>query len=404
MKEKVGEDRQRSGFFGKLVLRAVDSDRKVMFLTAGVIMAMMALFSWPVVPHLWDEMSVATGLRPPSGMFPGLWRGILSGLYSALPASAVNMTLRIMGLVAAGILSMLSFAIFDASLPDVLRVQLRGISRGRMIARWCLAGGTFLFMCNEVVWRACQSFGSLTFEILIGMAALWLVLGFFHEDGYWRLYLAMVIWGVVAGESAIGHVFAIASVVAVFRKALTNRDEAENPIGNPLMRRLVIGKMLRIYLLVVLLTVLADYWLYVMLGGKTASKSLPANVAVICLGGYWDQMLGAMSWSGWLLAFVFVLAPFVVALLLLKKALTDDKFIALPYAAAYLVLGVLAWSQCAGLSGLWFRSWFSYRLINDDFLVVVLAVLGIVTLLWAVTVFCRIYYYRSIRHIAGEQF
>lgn len=404
MKEKVGGDRQRSGFFGKLILRAVDSDRKVMFLTAGVIMAMMALFSWQVVPHLWDEMSVATGLRPPKGMFPGLWRGILSGLYSVLPPAAVNETLRIMGLVTAGLLSMMAFPIFDSSLPDVLRVQLRGISRGRMIARWCLVGGTVLFMCNEVVWRACQGFGALTFEILVAMTALWLVLGFFHMGGYWRLYLAMVGWGVIAGESPVGYVFAIALVVTVFRKALTNRDEVENPISNPLMRRLVIGKMLRKFLLAVLLTALTDYWLYGKLGGKAASESLPANVAVICLGGYWDQMLGAMSWSGWTLSFVFVLAPFVVALLPLKKALTDDKFIALPYAAAYFVLGVLAWLQCAGLSDLWFRSWFSYRLINDEFLVVVLAVLGIVTLLWAVTVFCRMYYYRSIRHIAGEQF
>lgn len=404
MSDAPDEKPSRSVALPKIVSRLLSDDRRVMVMTAVIVVVLMGVFSWSALPHLWDEMSVASGLRPPQGQLPGLWRGVLAVLYACLPPQVVGVCLRVMGLASGGVFALLAFSIFDSSLPDMLRVQLRGISRGRVIARLSLVSATALFMSNEMVWRACQGFGSLTFHLLIAMTSLWLVLGFFYRGGYWRLYLGMTGWGLLAGDGPWGGFFAVATIVAVFRKALTNRDEAENPISNPLMRRLVIGRMLRLFLLVTLITALINYSLYGWLGGISAAESLPADLAVICLGGYWHAFVSSMSWSGLLLLFLLVIAPFLVALLPLKKALTDDRFLSLPYVMVYATLGLVAWSQVSGFPGLWFRSWFSHRVISDDFLVVFMAIICIVTLLWSITVFCHVYYYRSIRHVAGEQF
>lgn len=173
--------------------KVLGSDRGVKWLTAFCLAELMAVFAWPTLPHLWDEMAVAAHLRPPVGALPGAWRGLLSLLYAYVPADLVPSVLRIMGLISSVVLSSLIFDVLDDSLLDVLRFKMRLMVRGRAIVRFILAVSTMFFMCNDAVWRACQGFGTTTFHLLLAVTGLRLIIAYFHDGGNWRLYVAMAI-------------------------------------------------------------------------------------------------------------------------------------------------------------------------------------------------------------------
>lgn len=380
------------------------SDRGVKWLTAFCLAELMAVFAWPTLPHLWDEMAVAAHLRPPVGALPGAWRGLLSLLYAYVPADLVPSVLRIMGLISSVVLSSLIFAILDDSLPDILRFKMRLMARGRAIVRFILAVSTMFFMCNDAVWRACQGFGTTTFHLLLAVTGLRLIIAYFHDGGNWRLYVAMAIWGVMGADGLIGVVFGLVTIAAVYRKALSNLDDNENPLANPIVRRLVIGRMLRIGFLVWLVVLACNYWLYGWFEGVRESEDIPTNVVVICFGGFWKEMLSALSVSGWLLSMAIVAAPFVVVLILLRKALTEDRFIGLSYSVVYLITGFMAWSQLSGIPCLWFRSWPSSAPVRDDFAIAFLGLVSTITLVWTLSVLCKAFHFRGVRHVAVEQF
>lgn len=384
--------------------RVLGSDRGVQGLTAFVLAELMAIFIWPTLPHLWDEMAVAARLRPPVGALPGLWRGLLSVMYAYLPADAIPSVLRIMGLVSAAVLSWLVYSILDDSLPDILRFRMRFLARGRAIVRFILSVSTMFFMCNEAVWRSCQGFGTTTFHLLLALVGLRLVIGFFHEGGNWRLYVSMLIWGVMGADGPVGVVFGLVTLAAVYRKAFTNLDDNENPLANPIARRLVIGRMIRIGFVAWLSAFATNYWLYGWFGGVRAAEDIPTNIVVVCFGGFWKAFLSAVSPTGWMLAVGIVVAPFVVVLILLRKALTEDRFIGLSYAIVYLITGFISWSQLSGISCLWFRSWLSGTAVRDDFANAFFCFVGTVTLVWALSVLCKTFHFRGVRHIAAEQF
>lgn len=384
--------------------RFLDDDRVATGLTAVAVVLLMWAFAWPVLPHLWDEMAVASHLRPPASAFPGLWRGLLSVLYANLPAGTVEAVLRVMGLVTGGLLSLLVFSILDKTLPDILRLKIRGVARGRLIVRVMLSLGTVLFICNESVWRACQGFGSVTLHILAAVAALRMILSFYHFGRYTRLYWVMLIWGLMAGDGPVGIAFAVATVVSVYHKSLGNLDDKENPVANPLVRRLVIGKMSSIFLLAMCAGFVANYLLYCRFGGVRLVDNAPTNIVMVCFGGYWSAFRTALTPLGWFFAFALVGAPFLVTLLPLKKAMIEDKFVEWPLAVSYFVVGVVSWSQLSGLEFLWFRSWFSVPLVSDDFAVAVMALFWTITLLWTISVFSKNYHFHSVRHVAESQF
>lgn len=385
-------------------LKWLDDDRVVWKFTAACIVSLMALFAWPALPHLWDEMAVAAQLRPPESAFPGIWRGVLALLYLIFPAGLVEVVLKMMGMAAGTVLSLLVYSILEMALPDVLRVKMRGVGRGRIVVRLILSIGTVFFMCNEAVWGACQGFGSLTFHLLLAISALWLVLRFFHFDGFPKLYLAMLAWGLLAGDGPVGWAFAAMTVVATYLKALSNPDDQVNPIGNPLVRRVVLGKMISIFLGTVVAGLVFNYQLYGALGGVRASAELPTNVVVICLGGYWTSFATALSGTGWFLFCMTVVAPFLVALIPLRRALIEDRFVDLSLVFAYTAVGFVSWSQIAGFRCLWFRDWFPFTAVKDGFALAVMCLIGVVTLMWTICVFCKNYHFLSVRHVALAQF
>ena len=387
-------------FFRKIL----DDDHVAMALTAIAVILLMGCFAWPVLPHIWDEMSVASHLRIPSSAFPGLWRGILSILYANLPPLAVEALLRTMGLATGGLLALLVFSTLDKTLPFILRVKIRGVARGRLIVRVMLSLGTMLFICNDSVWRMCQGFGSETLHVLMAVVGLRMILSFYHFGRYTRLYWVMLIWGLMAGDGPIGIVFAIATVVSVYRKAVGNQDEKENPVANPIVRRLVIGKMTSIFLLTMGAGLIVNYLLYGWFGGIRQSDSLPVNVVSVCLLGYWSTVRSAMTPLGWLFFFMLAGGPFLVTLLPLKKAMIEDRFIDWPLAVVYFVVGIVSWSQLSGLEFLWFRSWFAVPLVTDDFAVAVMALFWTVTFLWTISVFSKNYHFHSVWHVAVSQF
>ena len=77
--------------------------------------ACVALFAWlsgnsaVFPPELWDEVSIAAGLRPPPNVLPCFWRHAVSLSINAFGLNQTLFALRALGPVALGMLATLSF-------------------------------------------------------------------------------------------------------------------------------------------------------------------------------------------------------------------------------------------------------------------------------------------------------
>ena len=99
----------------------------------GVITASLAWF-WGgegIPSDLWEEISVAAGLRPPTAPFPCVWHAIVQGLFSLLGVNGGLFALRLLGPLALGIATGVGFILLYELVPSVLRerMQLAGWSR-----------------------------------------------------------------------------------------------------------------------------------------------------------------------------------------------------------------------------------------------------------------------------------
>ena len=92
----------------------------------GVITASLAWF-WGgegIPSDLWEEISVAAGLRPPTAPFPCVWHAIVQGLFSLLGVNGGLFALRLLGPLALGTATGVGFILLYELVPSVPRKRL----------------------------------------------------------------------------------------------------------------------------------------------------------------------------------------------------------------------------------------------------------------------------------------
>ena len=127
---------------------------------AVAIGACVALFAWlsgnsaVFPPELWDEVSIAAGLRPPPNVLPCFWRHAVSLGIDTFGLDATIFVLRVLGPVSLGALATLSFLLFIELLPGTLRLRMRRWRWGRRLIKAVLGQGVLCFVMSEemLVW------------------------------------------------------------------------------------------------------------------------------------------------------------------------------------------------------------------------------------------------------------
>ena len=369
------------------------------------VVGALVLWAWPdVTPESSDDLAVAFGARPPLEALSGWWRWAVSSLLTYRPANELFPALRWGGVLGGGVLALLVYSFLRSVLPALFRYRLNAIPRGRIAVETVLACGTLLFMCNATVWGACQCLGPDLLELIVAVAALRLTIDFLQRGTLPCVYVSTLLFGLMTGEGAIGLAAFCFLWAAVFHKSLSNRDNLLNPLTDPIVRNRLLTRMTALYALVSTGMMVVNYHAYYALGGLQVSDFLPADVAVVSLGGYALQLRAVTGWVGWLFVLVFTVGPFVIVLSSLPKVLVEDRLQSRTSAVTIFLMGLLAWSQVAGVRALWARSWIPAGAVTDVFSVAMLCLIGAVTFVWALAVLTFNTYFRNIRRIVGYQF
>ena len=95
-------------------------------LLGSAVAALSWYWRWAwLPPGVWEDVTVAMGLRPPQAPFPLLWHALVGQLFRWLDTARSIRVLLMAGHCALGLAAILLFMILDALLPKVFRGRMQ---------------------------------------------------------------------------------------------------------------------------------------------------------------------------------------------------------------------------------------------------------------------------------------
>ena len=370
-----------------------ENERKVELAVAfalGLLVSLLAAaFPFPSInPADWADAAAATGLRPPANAVGGYIRGIYAALFANLSPDAAIKTIRVAGWIAGGVIAMLSYYVIRA-LAGMWPGYVSRTNRGRVVSIAATAVPALAFCCTDFVWYAIQSFGSVTLDLLLALAATELMMIFEERRQTRFAYLSMACWALLSADCPAG-VFGVlvlsVKVFAVVRRGGT--DAVSMRLANPLVRINIRRFLTLIFLVLFPVCVWFECGALRELGGyvgiegwtKFGDGFLQYARDVV------QFLADSASWQAWVLIFSVVVAPMVVARIFRDTSLQDETFIPTNVIVAYMVIGVVAASQLTGIRSLRFVNWFDSVRIGSPVVHAAVTMMSAVTLSWTMLI------------------
>ena len=370
--------------------------------TAAVLAFLVWLFRYPILPPgIWEDVAVGAGLRPPVGVIGGFVRGIYSLVFTHIRnRDAAFFIIKALGCLSAGLVSFAVYQILNLTHPYLLMLAEHPL--GSLLARWSLAGACVLFICNDVVWNAVQAFSATGLQLMTILFAVWLTFKF-HATRKRRFALAaMFFHTLLIGETALGYVGA---VWVVFAAMHIDRSDKESALKNPLARMFFRRVLMLEFFAVAALAIYAEYRLFTVQGGVFAEEESGLLLFITTyIGGLLDTIHAAATWKHWVLAFLAVIAPFLVLLRFYKRDFAGDNFIPNYRIAVYIGIGIVSWTQVCGIPGLSFRYWMLNRTAMSPVIFALFTLLSVITLLWTMLLFVVRLNFDTARDMAAFHF
>ena len=378
---------------------------------AALVYGLLTYLSIPGLhPSIWDDVAVAAGLRPPANPFPGLYRILVAGLFSCLPAGTVLDALPHLGRGAIALSAMFVYLVFRDTLPATLRLRVHMARIGANVGRISALFAAVFFVCADPVWRAGQCFTPVSLFLLLVTGAIYLFFRFLRKGSIPALYGCCAVLGVVSAESTLGFLLAFLVAAAVVVAVAWAQDPdvpLVNPLVDDLVREVVFKRLTYIWAFFFVLAVGVNVWRFVVQGGLEAT----GHEGVLGLlfeyfRGAWEATRDAATGSGWLFFALLALLPFILALKLLPRAWDDDKFLPWIVGVVFAVVGAVSLSQLAGAKALWFWTWLGAArpLVPSDTFLAFILMFDVAALAFALAVFGVDANCRNYRRIAQQQF
>lgn len=382
--------------------------------TAGVFLIALLLlcfWSFPVVhPLVWNDLSVAAGLRPPEQPFPGVYRGVLTLLFRGFGEATTLACLPWLGRACVALAATGVYRILRDILPALLRLRAHIGKIGGVIGRIVAAVAALLFLCADPIWRAAQTFSSTTLFVCLVVAVLSLFFRFARKAVVAPLYLCFALLGVLSAETPLGFVLfllAVGGILLAARWAANPAVPLVNPFVDGLVRAVAFRRLVNLYGFCFVATLGLDVWLFMRMGGVGASGVARdvLGVLFICLTNCITAVTTSASPVALLFAFVLAVIPCFLAIRMLPRAWDDDRFLPFLLGVLYIVLGLVAFSQLAGCRLFWFWTWQrSGSMVQSDVVLAFILMFDVAAVAFALAVFGVDACCRNYRRIAQKTF
>ncbi|MBP5286096.1 MAG: hypothetical protein ILO34_08340, partial [Kiritimatiellae bacterium] len=325
----------------------------------------VALFAWLsgnsdiFPPELWDEISVAAGVRPPPAALPAFWRRAVSLAIGSFGIERTLLALRLLGPAALGALATMSFFLLAGLLPDTLRLEMRRWRWGRRLVLSVLVQGALCFAMSEPVWYVCRA---LTPDAANLLVAVFFVCAFrraLAHGGTWPLIAMSALAGFAAADTILA--FAVPAAVAVAVALMLNQgsDSLGAQLQNPLLRFVALRRSAAVYTFALAGGVWANVVFFGEGGGPQAHSWSPVMCLLQYLYAYVLDLKAQARPIGWILMFLVCVAPLVVSARYAARATDGAAVLPYPLALFYAVTGVFLFTQSAGVPAFWFWHWVS---------------------------------------------
>ena len=186
-------------------------------------------------PELWDELSVAAGLRPPEREFPIVWQAMMSYVVGHFGIDSCVSALKFAGPVSLGLVAAMASRLFSGYLPRVMKSDMLRTVWGRWIVRIVVLQGALFFALSEPVWLAGRVFSPDMFALMQSLVALLFALLAVERSSI----VCMVLLGAVSALSASEQAIS-AFVTPAFALYLILKDCAPDEKHPPLLTNRVI--------------------------------------------------------------------------------------------------------------------------------------------------------------------
>ena len=367
--------------------------------------ALMALWAFPgLSPHVWEDIAIGAGIRPIKAIFPGFWAAMARGIFSVAGISHGTLVMQILGKVFAGLSVGLVYLLMRQILSITIRVRLQFARRRFFVVRGAALLGALFFACSDPVWRAGQAFTPPLLLLFLTILVLTLFFGFLMAGRMGQIYLSMFLLGLLSAETPMGF-FLLALVWGVYALALRHDAVASNsPILNPIVEQSSKWHLTFLYALGLVLGIAANCIVYIAFDGLEVFGVTGGDMPLIYATHLWNQFIHAASSLGWVLGLGVCVLPFVVATILLPRAVDEEQFLPYHIGAVYFIAGAVAFAQMAELPPLWFWTWTDAAKINSSFFLLVLMLFSAASVVFALAVMAVEVCCRDHRRLAIERY
>lgn len=387
MQEDVQENESESTLVSHQIPSLGLFDWILAAVAAALVFIGLSFLSFPGLhPDAWKDAAVAAGLRPPSELFPGLWRVIVAALYSGGAKTGTGLVV-FAGRFCAGVTAGFVYLLFRVLVAEIARFRLRYAESRHAVQRIAAFCGAIFFACSDPMWRAGQAFTPAGLLTLLTILAVFMFVQFLL-NGHFLLALGGVfLTGLLAAETPFGFILlAICwrGYMIAYRRGACNDN-------NPLLDRGA-GQSAR--------WLLSFVWIVGLVGGIALNcisfikmGSLPVlektagDIPLMYAVAWWHTLIGAANHLGWLISLIVCVLPAGLALFMLPRAVDEERL--LPYHTGTVAFfsGGVAFCQLAMLSPLWFWNWTSSIRVNSPFFLQLLVLCASCTVVCSLVVF-----------------
>lgn len=369
------------------------------FATGAILgaIAILVYSLWPypgIAPETWEDAAIAAGLRPAEAIIPGFWQFAMHWVYRAFGMAGGNAAIHFAGRIAIGFSVALAYLLFREVLGLAVRLRLQHASRRYFVARFAaIAGATCLMFANPV-WRLAQTF---SWSTLLFTAAMWAMYRFFRflmRGSLGSAYFTMFVLGLVAAETPLGFIL-LAFCWGVYLLAIRDILPFDMPLLDPYVQEISKWHMTFLFSFAFIAGIVVNIFAFVWLDGLEANGMTAGDLPLFYASSYIGRFQEAASILGWVCGAVMAVMPVVVAATLLPRATDEEQFLPYHIGALFFVLGILAYSQTAGLPALWFWLWQdSTPMVPSQFLLALFSAMSAGTVVFCIAVlgvdaFCR---------------
>lgn len=382
--------------------------------TIGVgaaVYGLLALWSYPILhPSVWNEVAIAAGRHVPEHPFPGVYRALVQGLFHGFtPVQLLDVALTVLGRMAIAGASMCVYLGFRELLPALLLERMHLARVGMRMGRFCAVFVALLFACSDPVWRAGQAFSPTSWFLLLATGSVWCLSRFGRRGETGPLYAGVALLGILSSESVLGILLTLLSAAvgaSSLRRAGQPSTLATNPMMDELTRTVVRRRLVCVWAGVFVIGLGFNGWWFVASKGLEASGSIGVPGLVFeYVRGLWHAVRNAASPAGWMLVFIFGVAPLVFTHAVLAKAWDEDRILPWRVGVAYVGMGLMALMPLSAAGRCWFWTWLKGRmLVESDALLAVVLALDVATVATGIIVLGVDAYCRSYWRLARQLF